>query len=177
MKPLRQSLVRSAATLGALVLSGCYSYLSVPIEQIRPGMEVRARIPVTRSVGSAAVTEESVAFEGIVVAVNDTLALQTRTQRPVGTFREMVTFDTVLVTRSSLQGIEERVFSRPRTVVFTAALLGGAALVLAAFSGLAGGQGLEDGDPPPTGAVAPTVGNPGGRGGVGFSVPVPWGGR
>lgn len=130
---------RCAAVLGMAVLAGCYTY--VPVEQPAPGTDVRVKMPVTSSVGSSSREPEMMAFDGTLVSLGDTLRLQVRTREALGGHREFTTTDTLRVLRSQFEDLEERVLSTTRTAAFTAAVIGGGALLVMAVNGLAGREG------------------------------------
>lgn len=136
------------AALAALVTAGCYTY--VPVEQVRLGATVRVGVPVTSSVGSSEQESRLATYEGVLVGVGDTLLLATRTRQTVGTHGEFVSADTIRVRRAVAAALEERVLSKGRTVLFTAALVGGAAAAFMAVDGWAGGG---DGDKPGNGGT------------------------
>lgn len=140
---------RAALLTAALVMAGCYTY--VPMEQARVGASVRVGVPVTSSVGSAAQESRAVFYEGVLVGVGETLLLETRTRQTVGTHGEFVSSDTIRVRQSAASALEERVLSKGRTALFTAGLVGGAALAFVAVDALAGGdEGGKPGDGGPS---------------------------
>lgn len=140
--------LRSVPVLAAFVLSGCYNY--VPVERPAPGTEVRAQVPMRSTVEGSRRAPELVPFEGRVVSFGDTLRLETRTEQRVGT-RSFVAVDTIRIDAESLAAMEERVFSRGRTAVFTVALAGGVAL---ATWGIASVTGGDEGGKPGNGGTA-----------------------
>lgn len=152
---------RATLLSAALVMAGCYTY--VPMDQARVGASVRVGVPVTSSVGSAAQESRAVMYEGVLVGIGETLLLETRTRQTVGAHGEFVTSDTIRVRQAVASALEERVLSKGRTALFTAGLVGGAALAFVAVDSWAGGgEGDKPGDggpsqgslivrPPPTG--------------------------
>lgn len=138
----RGLLLRRMSVLGAFVLSGCYAY--VPVERPPPGTPVRVQMPASSAVQGSSRIPETVTMEGRVVSFTDTLRLEMRTEQRLGT-RSFVAVDTIRVGAASLASVEERVFSRGRTAVFTVALAGGVALAVWGISTVTGGDG--DGKP------------------------------
>lgn len=129
---------RVVTLVGALALSGCFSY--VPVETASPGTTVRAKLPIERPVqGSRAVAPEMVDVEGEVVSFGDTLVLATESTQMIGNFREITTADTLRVSADRLAVVEERVFSTSRTVGLTAVLTAGALGIVLAVASVAGG--------------------------------------
>ena len=83
-------------------------------------------------------------FEGMLVALTDTLSLEVTTRREAGAFREIVQQDTLRIAQDNILLLEERTFSKPKTYAFTAVLtVGAAALGVAAMNTLTG----QTGDP------------------------------
>lgn len=136
---------RRVGVLGAFILCGCYNY--VPVERPAPGAEVRAQVPTRSGVEGSSQAPGLVSFEGWVVSFGDTLRLETRNEQRMGT-RSFVAVDTIRIGAESLAAVEERVFSRSRTAVFTVALAGGVAL---ATWGIASVTGSDGGDKPGNG--------------------------
>lgn len=141
-----------------LALAGCYTYQ--PLAQPRTGVEVRVDVPVTSSVGSTARDPQMMSFEGLLVGMGDTLLLQTRSRQPMGTHGEFSVVDTIRVQSSAYANLEERVLSTPRTIAFTAAVVGAGALLVAAIDGWAGSEenGKGDGGNPNASVVSPRRG-------------------
>lgn len=136
--PLVGFLRKALLTLGVFVLSGCYTY--VPIAEVSPGTRVRAQLPVETRRADGTVETESVPVDGEVVAFGDSLVLATRTRQQIGNFREVTVEDTLRVARANLSGVEERVFSRSRTVGMTALALAGAVGLILGIGGAVGGD-------------------------------------
>jgi hypothetical protein len=129
---------RVVTLIGALALSGCFTY--VPVETASPGTTVRARLPVERAVqGTRAVAPEVVDVEGEVVSFGDTLVLATESTQMIGNFREVRTADTLRVSVDRLASVEERVLSKSRTVGFTALATAAAVGIVLAVASVAGG--------------------------------------
>ena len=149
------ALDRMVALVGAFVLSGCYTY--VPVQSPPPGTEVRVRIPVQSPVEGSNVVSDMLAVEGAVVSAGDTLVLATESTQTFGNFREVRTLDTLRVSRTRLASLEQKTFSRGRTIGFSALVLAGTAALVLAVAGTVGGS---DGD------------GGGGGGGVGAAVTV-----
>jgi hypothetical protein len=134
-----RSVLRPVAVLclGAF-LAGCYSY--VPVERPSPGTTARVVVPLRAGVEGSTVNDRTIAIEGHVLSSGDTLVMETTTRRELGTFQVLTGVDTVKMARSGVFAVEERVFSKPKTVGLTALVTAGAAgMVMAAFKA-AGGQ-------------------------------------
>lgn len=141
-----------ALALAGVLAAGCYTY--VPVARPAPGTSVRIHVPVRSSADRPGRGVRPVSLEGRVVALSDTLVLETKSRREVGAFRQVVELDTLRVALGELSGIEERVLSKPRTYAFTAAVVGGATLLAVKALEVAGGGGGEGpGDEPPRGTV------------------------
>lgn len=136
----------------ALASAGCHTY--TPVQSPTPGQIVRIHVPLTSAIANPNAPPETVSIEGQVLAVADTIVVATRTRREVGAFREIVQYDTLRVDRDQLAGIELREFSTSRSIVLTAAILGGAtAFALAALSIETGSTGEGDGGGGPVTSV------------------------
>ena len=98
------------------------------------------------AVGNLRRAPETVSFEGLVLSATDSLILETKSRREMGSFQEVFELDTLRVATGALAGIEERRFSKPRTYAFTALVTAGAAGLVVAAVNAAGGFG---GDGPP----------------------------
>ena len=141
------------AVLGVLLLSGCHTYM--PIERPAPGTTVRVRVPLTSAVERPNQSPETVSVEGLLVAFGDTLELEVTSRQEYGAFREVMRRDTLRIARNGITELEERVFSRNRSVGLGVALAGGATVLAAAALGLTGGDqgaGPDSGDDP-SGAI------------------------
>lgn len=131
------------AVLGAAVMSGCYTY--VPVERPSPGATVRVQVPVRSAVSNPNRPPELLSMEGTVLAAADSIVLEVANRREIGAFREIRTVDTLRVAGADLAGVDERVFSRPKTVGLTAAVAGITAVLVFAALDLGGGSGGDDG--------------------------------
>lgn len=153
---------RASALVAAFALSGCFTY--VPVETAAPGTTVRARLPVERLVeGTRSVAPSVVDVEGEVVSFGDTLVLATESTQMIGNFREITTADTLRVSADRLAVVEERVFSRSRTIGLTAVLTAAAAgLVVAVASTVGGGDDNGGGNGGGEPAASISVGTLGG---------------
>jgi hypothetical protein len=130
--------VRAVALVGAFVLSGCYTY--VPATSVAPGSDVRVLLPVESRRAGGTVIRETLAVEGTLVSWDDTLRVATETTQQVGNFRQVQQMDTLRVPASEVDAVELREFSRGRTLGLTAAIVGGAALLVTGISQAAGGS-------------------------------------
>ncbi len=126
-----------------VVTSACYSYQ--PIENPAPGTVIRIQVPAASPVIRPNQAPPSVSFEGTLVSLGDTMLLEVKSRREVGAFREILELDTLRVAGSRVTLLEERLFSRPKTYAFTAALtLGSAWLGIKALNTLTGQTGNPD---------------------------------
>jgi len=145
-------------SLGAF-LTGCYSY--VPVERPSPGSTARVLVPLRAGVEGSTVNDRTIAFEGHVLSSGDSIVMETSNRRELGTFRVLTSVDTVRVAHSGILGVEERVFSKPKTVILTAVVTAGAAGMVMAALKAAGGQRGEgrpgDGSVPTAIRVPPLV--------------------
>lgn len=153
MTRLRTSLRLVALVCVGALLSGCYSY--VPVERPSPGTTVRIRVPLRSGVEGSSASQGTLDLEGRVLAAGDSIVMETTTRRELGTFRVLTALDTVRVARAGLLGLEERVFSRPKTLGLTALVTAGAAgLVLGALDAAGGQKGDgRPGDPGTQGSL------------------------
>lgn len=139
----RRLLVVSSMAAALLGGSGCYSYL--PVENPSPGTPVRIQVPVASSVVQPNRAPESMAFEGTVVSLGDTLLLETKSRREFGAFREILELDTLRVAQSNLTLIEERMMSKPKTYALTGVVTAGVVwLGIAMMNTLTGERGGDD---------------------------------
>ncbi len=73
------------------------------------------------------------------------MLLEVKSRREVGAFREILELDTLRVAESRISLLEERLFSKPKTYAFTAALvIGSAWLGIKALNTLTGQTGNPD---------------------------------
>ena len=142
---MQRRVVRCGSLAAVLVLgSACYSYR--PIENPAPGTEIRIQVPASSPVIRPNQAPPLVPFEGRLVSLSDTMLLEVKTRREMGAFREILELDTLRVARSRITLLEERLFSKPKTYAFTAALTTGAVMLgIAAMNTLTGQAGDPDG--------------------------------
>ena len=134
-----------------LLLGGCYTYQVVDTPPL--GSTVRVRVPVTSAVDDPNTAPASVAMEGQVLQVGDTLVLARRTRREFGAFREVILFDTLRLRRAQTSSIELKEFSSGKSVVLGIVIAAGATgLALAGFKG-GGGDGETPGVDPPSPSI------------------------
>ena len=142
---------------GALVLSGCHTYL--PVETPAPGSVARVHVPVRSALADPGLPPATASVEGVVLDSGDTLVLEVRTRRVIGAFNEFMQENTYRVSRDEVVSVEVREFSPGRSAVLGSAILGGAVfLAVAAFRGDTGSGGSK----------------PGPGGGQTFTIPI-WG--
>lgn len=145
---------RSLEVLGLLALfpaAACYSYRTIPIEDVRPDLEVRLRVTpeasghVARVVGY--LTQDVV---GTVVHLQrDTLLLTVATPTAPEARTVQRLYQRLDVPVSQVIEVEQRSLSRSKTfATIGVAVAGGAGLAVWAFSGVLGGTG--EGKPPVT---------------------------
>lgn len=130
--------------VGAVVMSGCYTY--VPVENPAPRTSVRVTVPVNRSVTGANLAPQSYTLEGTVVSLTDSLTLETQTTATMGQFRQVSRVDTVKVARQNLLAIDERVYSQSRTIGLGAVIVAGTAALVAGIYSATVGFGGDGGD-------------------------------
>ena len=134
-----------------LLLGGCYTYQVVDTPPL--GSTVRVRVPVTSAVDDPNTAPASVAMEGQVLQVGDTLVLARRTRREFGAFREVILFDTLRLRRAQTSSIELKEFSSGKSVMLGIVIAAGVTgLALAGFNG-GGGDGETPGVDPPNPSI------------------------
>ncbi len=121
-----------------LAVSGCYSYRLV--EDAPVGAVARLRVPIQSAIVDPNSPSETVAVEGKIVSVGDTIWFEASTRHAVGLFRDVVQYDTLRVARDGLASIEVREFSTTKSVLLGAGLAAGTAALAAAAAGVGGGQ-------------------------------------
>ena len=142
-----------AFLLVGLTASGCYSYRLV--EDAPVGAVARLRVPIQSAIVDPNSPSETVAVEGKIVSVGDTIWFEASTRHTVGLFRDVVQYDTLRVARDGLASIEVREFSTTKSVLLGAGLAAGTAALAAAAAGVGGGQAGAGpgGDAPQTSTV------------------------
>ncbi|MFQ5536713.1 MAG: hypothetical protein ACE5GJ_04605 [Gemmatimonadota bacterium] len=131
--------------LGAFLLGGCYTY--VPVERPAPGVPVRVRVEVSSGIVNPNRAQETTAVEGRIVSAGDTLALEVVSRQEYGAFREVTRQDTVRIARSRVASLEQRTFSKGRSVALGVTLAAGTTVLAMAALGLGGDQqGSDPGD-------------------------------
>lgn len=140
-----RSLRGAAAVCGALLLSGCHTYL--PVESPAPGSVARLHVPVRSAVSNPNAPAPTVSVEGTVLSAGDTIVLEVQSRQYFGALQEVVQENVYRVGRDEVVAIELREFSGRRSVVLGVGILGGIGLLaLAAFGGEfgQGGGGPDD---------------------------------
>ena len=138
-----RALVAAALAILTPALSGCYVY--VPVEEPAPGSTIRIHVPVPSAADNPNRAQETVSFEGTVLASGDTLLLETKVRRQFGAFREIIELDTLRIAPSQLAGMEQRLRSKPKTYAFSGVLALGVAALVAGAIEVAGGQAGDEG--------------------------------
>ena len=134
----------AAAVFGALLLSGCHTYL--PVESPAPGSVARLHVPVRSAVANPNAPAPTVSVEGTVLSTGDTIVLEVQSRRYFGALQEVVQENVYRVGRDEVVAIELREFSRGKSVLLGVGILSGIGLLaLAAFGGEFG-QGGEGPD-------------------------------
>ena len=138
--------------LGLLALvpaAACYAYRTIPIEDVRPDLEVRLRV-TPEATGRVAqvmgyLTQD---VNGTVVSLQrDTILLTVATPTAPEARTVQRLYQRLAVPVSQVIEVEQRRFSRGKTFAAVAVgVVGGAGLTVWAFSGVLGGTG---GDRPP----------------------------
>jgi hypothetical protein len=154
---MRNFFARTAlVVLAGAWLSGCYTYR--PVETAPVGTPVRVHIPVSSSVDIPGRQSETVAVEGSVLALGDSVVVATETRRQLGAYRDIVQLDTLRLGAAQVTRIEVKEFSKGRSIALglvIAAAVGGAAAVAFGVGGGSTGTGPPDGGGP-QGAVVIT---------------------
>jgi hypothetical protein len=141
-----------------LLLMGCHTY--VPVQQPVPGTSVRVRVPLTSAAQRPNQAPETVSIEGTLIEFGDTVEVEVTSRQEYGAFREVMRLDTLRIAAIGITGLDERTFSRGRSVVL-GLVIGGAAAAFAwtalGFEG--GGSNPEPGPdgPQPSFLLSPIV--------------------
>ena len=134
------------ACLGVvLAVPGCYSYRLV--EDAPVGAVARLRVPIQSAIVDPNSPPGTVAVEGTVISVGDTIEFEASTRHTLGLFQDVVQYDTLRVARDGVTSIEVREFSTTKSVLLGAGILAGTAALAAAAAGVGGG---DAGEVPPT---------------------------
>lgn len=128
-----------------LTVSGCYSYRQV--EEAPVGAVARLRVPIQSAIVDPNSPPGTVAVEGKVISVGDTIRFEASTRHTLGLFRDVVQYDTLSVAREGLASIEVREFSTTKSVLLGVGIAAGTAALAAAAAGVGGG---DAGDAPNT---------------------------
>ena len=138
-----QSLRGGVAVIGALLLSGCHTYL--PVQSPTPGSVARVHVPVRSAVTNPNAPAPTVSVEGTVLSAGDTIVLEVRTRQHFGALQEVVQENIYRVGRDEIVAIEVRELSGRKSVLLGVGILGSIGLLaLAAF----GGEFGQGGDGP-----------------------------
>lgn len=127
-----------------LTVSGCYSYRLA--EDAPVGAVARLRVPIQSAIVDPNSPPGTVAVEGKIISVGDTIRFQASTRHTLGMFRDVVQYDTLSVARDGLVSIEVREFSTTKSVLLGVGIAAGTAALAAAAAGVGGG---DAGDAPP----------------------------
>lgn len=144
--------IRGVAALCLVSTSACYVY--TPVRDPAPGTVVRAQVPV-RSAAQGRGPADSAVLEGAVVSSGDTIRIETRNRQQAGFMQEMLLVDTIRVAYDDLIALDERAFSMGRSMLLTAGIIAGTALVAFGITSVVGG---DDGGEPGGGDPAQRVG-------------------
>lgn len=156
MRALGMGWRTAMAAVGVIALSGCYTYRTVDNPAV--GSAVRVNIPVTVSsaLTNPSGATESIAVEGVLLDVGDTLSLSTKTRRSMGAYRDLVAFDTLRLARDQTTSVQLKEFSSARSVVLGVVIAGSAGVAGAVAFGLIGGEAGDE-SPGPVGPVTAVV--------------------
>lgn len=129
-----------------LLAAGCYSY--APAQNLQPGADVRARLNAASAVArSEGLDDAIVSYTGTVVAADsESITLDVLVARDPSQFSRAEIRDTLILPRSELQSVMVRKLSVIRSVIFTAAVAGGAYAIVSGVSSIVGGN---EGEPDP----------------------------
>ncbi len=133
------------AAAGALLLSGCHTYL--PVQSPTPGSVARVHVPVRSAVADPHAPAPTASVEGTVLSTGDTIVLEVRTRQRIGALQEVVQENIYRVGLDEVVAIEVRELSGRRSALLGVGILGGIGLLaLAAFGGEfgQGGDGPDD---------------------------------
>lgn len=135
--------------LGAALMAGCHNYL--PVERPAIGSTVRVRVPVTSAIADRNTPEgASASIEGQVVSAGDSIVLAVLRRMEYGAYREIVRHDTISIAMADAMTVEEREYSRDKSLTLGLAIAAMAAGFAAAAFGAGGSQQGEttNGDGP-----------------------------
>jgi len=107
----------------------------------------RLRVPIQSAIVDPNSPPGTVAVEGKIISVGDTISFEATTRHVLGTFQDVVQYDTLRVARDGVTSIEVREFSTTKSVLLGAGILAGTAALAAAAAGVGGGAA---GDAPST---------------------------
>lgn len=141
-------------------VSGCYSYRLA--EDAPVGTVARLRVPIQSAIVDPNSPPGTVAVEGKIISVGDTIEFEATTRHVLGLFQDVVQYDTLRVARDGVASIEVREFSTTKSVLLGAGIVAGTAALAAAAAGVGGGDAGDapSTDPPQTSTA------------VGVSIPV-----
>lgn len=135
----RRCLRGAATALGALLLSGCHTYL--PVQTPTPGTTARVHVPVRSALADPNAPPRTAFVEGTVLSVGDTIVLEVRTRRYYGALQELVQENVYRVDRDEIIAVELREVSMGRSVALGVAILGGIGVLALAALGERFGMG------------------------------------
>lgn len=149
-----------ALLCAVLTVPGCYSYRLA--DEAPVGAVARMRVPLRSAVTNPNAPPGTVAIEGKIISVGDSIRFEASTRHTVGLFRDVVQYDTLSLARDGLVSIEVREFSTTKSVLLGAGIVAGTAALAAAAAGVGGGDaGAGPGSDAPQASTA-----------MGVSVPV-----
>ncbi|WP_420616537.1 hypothetical protein [Candidatus Palauibacter sp.] len=142
-----------------LTVPGCYSYRLT--EEAPVGAVARMRVPLRSAVANPNAPPGTVAIEGKIISVGDSIRFEASTRHTVGLFRDVVQYDTLSVARDGLVSIEVREFSTTKSVLLGAGIAAGTAALAVAAAGVGGGDaGGGPGSDAPQASTAVSVSVP-----------------
>jgi hypothetical protein len=125
--------------LAVLAGSGCYTFQ--PATEVHPGLDVRTRLNVEASLRRSQGLDEPIRYiDGRVVEHgSESLSLDILIARSPSVFQDIEMRDTVTIMNSEIESILQRKLSVGRSVLVTAAVVGGAVAVVAGINAVVGG--------------------------------------
>jgi hypothetical protein len=126
----------------ALVLlagSGCYTFQ--PATDVQPGLDVRTRLNVEAALRRSQGLDDPIRYiDGRVVEHgSESLSLDVLIARSSSVFQQIEMRDTVTIMNTEIESILERRLSVGRTLLVSAAVVGGAIAVVAGINSIVGG--------------------------------------
>jgi hypothetical protein len=141
---MRFAVLKSTGLVALALFGGCYTYSTIDLASVTPGMEVRARVSAATAaqLGPSLGMSDARLLSGPIVQNDaDGLTIKVPTA-PMGTIgAQEGLFQQILINRSDLLELESRRIDRARTgVVIGAAFVGATVIAVTALHGRSSGD-------------------------------------